>query len=171
MDRNQGMQKLREQMEREARRQQEAQLVEERKQQEKAGKRAIEHEKYTAWVEEYRPQATIAAQAIWLWCAEFVDSGEFLELKNIYNLRERSIWISAEHQASEPCVGYPHGRWYQQFLGIRAETLYVHNCVKYGKSHALNRQEDLLKCVAWPILVVVAGTVTSGTIWDIITIR
>ena len=56
----------------------------------------------------------------------------------------------------------------RQFLSldISEKKLFIHNSVKYGKSYQINGVGDLLEHVYPSILIAIAETITSETIWD-----
>lgn len=138
----------------------------------------IAKQRYLDWREKYKIQSEKSAGIIWNWYQELVASEDFQEIvtaikKVCDNPGVRiSLRISLRISKIIKCLVVPYNWTEKQFLGISISDgkLFVHDCGKYGKSHAINGTRDLLEHVMPPILIEIAETITNGTIWDIIDI-
>jgi len=120
--------------------------------------------KYKAWLKIHKPKFQKAAKIIWSWYQKFIASKEFedmaIKLEKLY-LNEIGI--------SEVIAGNTRSGGPDQFLSIDfKEGLFVHSCVKYGKSKPIEELDDLLECVEFPVLIEIAETIKDKTIWAII---
>lgn len=112
--------------------------------------------------------AEARAYALRVWHLDFIAGEFFAEFKAAYSDEFPQIHISAQHSYREPTPTRPNGYLYEQYLGVsRSGGLYVHNCVKYGKSHLITGEADLLEQVAWKILTIVADSIQNGSIWGV----
>lgn len=172
MDKDQGLQRLREQIDERVR--EEKQEERDRLREARAAKTKFAAAKkiQAAWVQEHVSKASGAASIIWSWYEWFIASEEFREFSNVFRRRSTKVKISRSLTCSIPnplpgCLDLV--RQERQALSIDAAgVLYVHNLGKYGKSFSLDGEADLLKYIAWPILIEIADTITRETIWEII---
>lgn len=132
-------------------------------------KREADEADYQEWLKKHLPKARKAAHIIWRWYRNFVDSPIGKEtmqvLKNRGEIRVSTIVtrtiLSKEYLGNKITE--------KQMLVIDTSgDLYVHNCVKYGKSYRIHTEEELLTHVALPILIEIGKTIDDETIWDII---
>lgn len=130
--------------------------------------------KCAAWSNKYKVIGCSSAIVIWDWCKEFISSAEFRQLaETLKKLDPKSrIIISRIHTCETPAyVLGLSGRDVidKQMLSISiAGELYVHNCVKYGKSYPIPKSTELIRYMRVPILIAVAETINDGSIWDIV---
>jgi len=128
------------------------------------------------WYEKHRVQSENSAKIIWDWYQEFIASDNFREITEpLKKTRAKEISISKVIHCKVPDSWNGERDWSRkQLLAIDMSEgerkLFVHNYVKYGKSHEITNANDLLEHVFPPVLIAIAKTITDETIWDIIDI-
>lgn len=174
-----GFQRIRQLIKEYIRKEKEARRLEEVAARKKEENRKKAAKIYEVWLENHRSQARAAARIIWDWHEEFISTQTFRKLAGTLKARYKDkiwipndkIWISKMLTCSVPCKDYLRDWPEKQILSINhSGKLFVHNLFKYGKTYPINQRGDLLKYVAWPILIAVAKTITDETIWDVINI-
>lgn len=126
--------------------------------------------RYDTWIQLHQKKAEQAAHVIWNWYSEFIDSLVFKQITHtLKKTGKNEVLISKKIVCSMPSKNSSHDDTRKQLLAIDCSgKLFVHNCVKYGKSYLLHDQDDLLEKVALPILMIIADTIRDETIWEII---
>jgi hypothetical protein len=169
--REKAFEKLHQHIQKALQKQQVAQIARQRAEQKIATKRVQARKVYTAWVEKNQSKAIRAARIIWKWHSQFTASPAFKEFQSALGKSHRTVYLSKIHSCSLPNPRSEYRNEERQLLAVAMSgRLYVHNCVKYGKSYDILEEKQLLMLVAWPILVEIAKTITNKTIGDIIAI-
>lgn len=133
--------------------------------------------RYQEWYAKYKTQSENSANLIWKWYCEFIASKAFEEItSSLKNTCSRELWVSETIECVRPSRWDPspkHDNFERQVLSINIcqSKLFVHNLVKYGRSHEIKGVPDLLEHVEIPVLIEIAKTITDKTIWDIIEIK
>lgn len=167
-----GFQRIRQLIKERIRKEKEARRLEEVAARKKEEDRKKAAKIYEVWLENHRSQARAAARIVWDWYEEFISTQIFRELSGTLKARHKDkIWISKILTCSVPLKDNLRDWPEKQILNIDPSgKLFVHDCFKYGKTYLINQKGDLLKYVAWPILIAVAKTITDETVWDILDI-
>lgn len=170
-NREEGLKKLQQRIQESVRQREKSRQVREHTERKEKTSRQQAKEVHAAWLEKHRPKVTKAARTVWRWCGQFIASREFKEFQGVFRRSAKTMRISDIKECSAPAWEFL-GNWsWKQLLSIDISgNLYVHNCVKYGKSFPINKEGDLLIYVNWMILIQIAQTITDETIWDIVTI-
>lgn len=124
---------------------------------------------YKNWLKKHGAKACASTHVIWNWYKEFISSRIFKEIADAMG-ENGEICISKIISCSIPWKDLLiYRRKEEQMLVVdNSRNLFVHNCVKYGKSYKICGREDLLKHVELPVLIEIAETITDETIWDIV---
>lgn len=127
---------------------------------------------YQDWLKKHEVKALKAVQIIWNWYEEFISSPIFKEMANVMG-EKGEVQISKIISCVVPERGsLEYKREEKQMLAVdKSGNLFVHNCVKYGKSYEVCHREDMHEYVEIPVLIEIAGTITDETIWDIVDFR
>lgn len=162
--------------------------------QETENKKKLERERrkkvkddYNKWLEEQRPEAKKAAQTILGWVHQFLASDTWREIASSLRSLTRIDEYAKDEDNEEPIVYnvdisrniiykgpspnpyYPYGNQGYQSLSLDlAGNLFVHNNVKYGKSHEIKNYAGMMKYADPVVLQKIAETIKDDTIWTII---
>ena len=141
------------------------------KQEKEKQKRAKIQENYNNWFEKLRPEAEKSAHIIFEWVNQFLKSDSLKEIVSEVGEQINSIDISENIIFEGPTLSiyHPYGRQGYQSLSLSFdENLFVHNNVKYGKSHEIRNVKNMIKEVHFPVIIKIAETIKDGSIWSII---
>ncbi|MBI2635414.1 MAG: hypothetical protein HYW79_02610 [Parcubacteria group bacterium] len=127
---------------------------------------------FNNWLKSYEVKAREATHIIWGWYREFIATSIFQKfVRALHDSDKSRIRISKIVECLKPSRHSLHHFKEIQLLTVNMDqSLFVHNCIKYGKSYEIRGIEDLLVYVEWPILIEIAATITDETIWEIIKI-
>ena len=130
-------------------------------------KKQKEHEvieKFNQKIAKHHDEAMESARVIWKWFTEFDPaSNQLYKIYGAYNFLRISEDINGEELLYGGVISET-----PMCFGIKGSQLYIHHCVKYGRSNLIQNENDLVTYVPYRVLSKVAQTIKNESIWDII---